>query len=382
MAKRQYALDPSVPATSQARQIVDFVKKLKGFDESLSLGEDGPMDSVIRSWISTQIATLDYAIRRPGVPTGRITVFVGLEGSAKSTVVDHLLAETQAQAGIAVIVDAENGRDAERMARMGIDMDNIIIIKPHLLEPAFRAIEKLIKRAKEEFPDTLMCIVVDSLAGLVSEGAMEKEIGESNVALAARAMSQQILPRMADLIGGTNIALVLVNQLRTYIAPFNGPQRSQERRKVMGNKSMTSEAALVYWASLVIYTSTTGDVGEDKENPTGTQIRATLKKDRVGPGEHHVAAFNVDFLNGADIIGSKFDLMKELGYIKSGGGWYWVNENDKKWREDAWPAVYATDKDGWDKLCREAPLLWEMEDEPETNDNGVPDVEPGEGEAD
>lgn len=357
MARRATSVAEETDA-SPANRLASAVRKLKDFDEAVAMGSE-PF-SEVRAWISTQIATLDYAIRRPGIPTGRLTVVVGNEGASKSTVTDHMMIETQERGGIAILIDAESARDTERLRRMGLNTDELIIVKPHNLEMAFRTVEKLILELKATMPDTLVCIVVDSLAGLPAEASLEKEIGESNVALVSRAMSGQILPRLVPLIENTLIALVIVNQLRMYIAPFNGVQRAQERRKVMGNKAMIAEGPLVYWASLVIHVATTGVLGE-RDNPTGISVRATMKKNRVGPGEGHQAEYNVDYMWGADRLQAKFDLLVKIGVIKESGGWFKIDGREMKgFRASEWPEIYEQ----WPELedyVQAAPTNWRPE---------------------
>lgn len=343
---------------SAAQSIANSVRKLKDFDASLAMGGDGPPDSVVRSYISTQIATVNYAIRRPGFPTGRLSVVIGSEGASKSTITDHLLSETQKLGGIGILVDAEGARDQVRMQTMGINTDELIIIKGNVLEPAFRAIEKLVLQVKKDFPDTVVCIVVDSLAGMVAQGAMDKEIGDASVALISRQMSTAILPRLVPLLGGTQIALVIVNQLRMHIQPFTGMHRAQERRKVMGDKAMVAEGPLVYWASLVLHVATTGLVGE-KEDPTGIQVRAIVRKDRVGPGEGHTAEYEVDYLTGANKVKAVFDLLVSLGDITLNGGWYKLAgvEDAQNFRAADFPAILEANP--WlQDIADEAPLLW------------------------
>lgn len=324
----------------------------KEFKDDVFLGASH-LDSEPKTYISTRIATLDYAIRAPGVPSGHASIFIGKEGGGKSSVLYHVMAECQSRGGIAMLIDAERRFMPDRAAKMDVDLDELIVVTAHTAEKVFTIVEETVKDMAAHAPNTPMIIGIDSLSGLVSEKALEKELGEASVGLVARVTSSAF-PRFVDDLAKTQVALIVVNQLRAYIDMSNG--RNKERRKVMKEKSMVAEATLVYYGSLILYFTSTGLLGE-RDDPTGISVRAEVRKSSIGPGEGHQGEFDIGFLRGANLLKAKLDLLETLGVIEQSGGWYNFEGMEKKFRLADFAGVLEAHPE-LDTIVKEAPTLW------------------------
>lgn len=316
-------------------------------------------------YISTQCATLDYALGRPGIPASKVTTIFGREGSGKSTLGYHLLAETQQRGGIGVLVDSEERFSRDRGVRMGLNIDDLIIIEGATLEQAFDAIEKIIEGVRAESLDMPVTVVYDSLAGAVTEKRRDAEVNDVVVAQTARFVGAE-LPRLKLRIARTGVALVIINQLRSRV-DFGGDPRGAryaERNKVMGQKhSMLAEWPLLFESSLMIYVNSIAQLGDDRDRPTGIRSRATLRKCGISPREGWKAEFDIDYMTGIDRLGAKFDLLEELNVIVGGqGGWYSFADtalfSEKKFQRHDFPDKLEEFPD-LETLIAEAPLSWQ-----------------------
>ena len=344
-----------------------LVKKL-GADKNLAgviKQAGGSLLSDTPYYISTQCATLNYALGRPGIPASKVTTIFGREGSGKSSLGYHLLAETQQQGGIAVLADAEQRFPRDRAVQMGLNLDDLIIVEGATLEQAFDAIEKIIQEVRAESLTMPVTVVYDSLAGSVTEKRRDAEVSDVIVAHTARFVSAE-LPRLKLRIARTGVALVIINQLRSRVDFGSDPRASKyaERNKVMGQKhSMLAEWPLMFESALMIYVNSIAQLGDDRDAPTGIRSRAVIRKCGISPREGWRAEFDIDYMTGIDRLGSKFDLLVELGVIDGGaGGWYGFADaetyGEKKWQRrefsdklDEFPSL--------ETVIEEAPLSWQ-----------------------
>jgi recombination protein RecA len=311
-----------------------------------------PLSSDVPDYISTQCATLDFAIGRPGIPVRRLTVLYGREGSGKSTVAYHILAETQRRNGIAILIDAEHRYSRDRGERIGLDHSRLVTLTPTTMEECFQDIEKIVAYVREEDASRLVCIAIDSLAALPTKKQMEAEIDDAiQPGGAARLVSRE-LQKITGLISKYDIALVVVNQLRQHI-DISGDPRNRERRKVMRNHAMIAEGPLVYYGSLFIYFVSIGSLGE-KETPTGITVRADIRKNSIAPEGKRVT-FDIDFLRGVDQDGSKLDLLERLGVIERNGAWYAYG--GAKFQRRGFSA-FLEEHPELEGAISQAPLLW------------------------
>lgn len=314
--------DAPVGDSPQAR-LVGYLSKDKNVAGGVHTA-GGSLLSDMPFFISTQSAFLDYTIGQLGVPGGRLTTWIGREGSGKSTVTQHLLVETQQMGGIGILVDSEQRFSRERFTCMGGRPEDLIVIEGLSMEKSFEAIEKtcIFLRDEEKLPRELpITVVYDSLAGSPTEKVLEADVSQTVMAQAARFVSRE-LPRLKmEIAAKRGVCLNIVNQLRSYIDANSDPrQRNNERRKVMGRESMLAEASLVYESSLVIRANMVAHIGEDNAKPEGIRSRFTMRKNGLGPKEGHRCEVDINFLTGFNRIDSKFELLEEVELITGGAG--------------------------------------------------------------
>ncbi len=304
-----------------------------------------------RDYISTQCATLDFALGRPGIPTAGITNIFGDEASGKSTLGYHLLAETQRRNGIAVLCDYEGAYDFDRGKRIGIKFDDLVMITSPTLDGAFDAIESAMRLIRRSDPNRLICIVLDSLAGAPTKASLEAAYGDILPADKARLVSGS-LPKLHAVLRETNTALVLVNQLRAKITMgpvWGGPKETQ-----------TAENSLKFWSSVRIHTAAFGAPVGDKDAPSGIEVIAHVKKNKCAP-PFRQARFIINFWDGIDTAAAKLTLATKLGIVTTGGGWYQYDGNER-FRAGAFASTLAKFPE-IDEALAKAPLLWMHEEE-------------------
>ena len=354
MAPRKKTQSASEEIDSTLALSASLVKSLtKDLGEDIvHLGSEA-LPSDITGYISTQCAALDYIIGQPGIPIGRLTTIYGKEGSGKSTIALHLLAETQAMGGLAILIDSECRFSRDRAADIGVKLDDLIVITGKTLEATLQAVEKLVIKARKNYPDLLMTIVYDSLAGSPTEALMDKEIGSANYGPAARVVSTTF-PRIIPLMARAKVALVIVNQIRSYI---KADPRASETRKVMGQRyAMIAEGALVFYSSLMLFVNSHG-TWPDEGDPEGIEVRVDCKKNSLAPREGFRAELKISYLDGIDRVDAKFSVLERVGLIARKGAWYQVEGIDKSFLRKDFGALLM-EYPAIETLIDQAPLLW------------------------
>lgn len=304
------------------------------------------IDSDVSEYISTQCPALNVAIGRPGIPVGRLTTLIGLEASGKSTLALHILIETQKIGGIAVLFDAEKRYDKERGARMGIDNSRLITPNGETLEDMLEQMHALIDAVREETPDRVLTIVLDSVAGSAVRADLDPE--NNSKITHAPVLSAALRPLHAK-ISKQRVALVFVNQLRHNIV--FGPSYGKPDLIMVGEKSLT------YWSSLKIMTTQAGRLGDDKQNPYGIMVRAECLKNTVAP-PFRQAIFNVNFQTGVDWMNSALDVAVSVGLVVQTSAWYKYGDEGKSFQRKDWPELLA-EKPELMEMIKAAPLLWQ-----------------------
>lgn len=348
---------------SSVSRVVAKLKKDKDVGSVIKTADEDLLSDV-RYYISTGVATIDYAIGQPGIPSGKVTTIFGPEGSGKSTLAYNILAECQAMGGIGILVDSEQRYTKQRAMDWGINPDELIVIDGATLEQAFNAIEKIIDGVREDNADVPIVVIYDSLAGSPTEKRLEAGVGDVLVGTAARFVGNE-LPRLKLKLSRLGVALVIVNQLRSRVNMGGDPRTRgfELRRKVMGGlNSMLAEWPLLFESALMLSVESVGTIAEeDKEKPTGIRSRVKVRKCGLSPNEGHRAEFDLDYLKGPDKLGSLFELLEQLGYITTnGGGRYRVaseGEEAKTFFRKDFQQIVDNHPEFAD-IAREAPRLW------------------------
>jgi recombination protein RecA len=273
-----------------------------------------------RDWISTGSSILDIAIsnrKNGGIACGRITELQGNEGSGKSLIAAHLLADTQHRGGVAVLIDTETAVNHDFFNAVGLEMGpgKMLYVSENVLEKIFEQIEKIIEVVRKADKDRLITIVVDSVAGATTEEEVESEHGRDGYATGKAIIISKALRKITKMIGDHRIALVFTNQLRTKLnaSPFSDPYTTS------GGKS------LAFHASTRIRLALTGNIKNANKEVVGVKVKAKVIKNRCGP-PYREAFFNILFDRGIDDYGSWYDVMKERKVIKVAGSWATWND--------------------------------------------------------
>jgi recombination protein RecA len=270
--------------------------------------------------IPTGSLALDLALGVGGVPRGRVTEIYGPEGSGKTTVCQHIVAEAQRLGGVAAFIDMEHALDPVYAAKCGVNVDELYISQPDTGEQALEIAEALVRSSAIDI------IVVDSVAALVPRAEIEGEMGDSHPGLQARLMSQA-LRKLSGSIKTSNTAMVFTNQLRHKIGVmFGSPETTS------GGMALKFYASVRLDIRRIQAIKSGGDV-------IGNRTRVRVKKNKVAP-PFRECEFDIMYDQGISKEGDVLDLGVELDIIdKRGSFYYYEGEQLAQGRENAKQAL-------------------------------------------
>ena len=275
------------------------IDKNFGKGSVMRLGEDTrpPMEV-----IPTGSVALDIALGIGGLPRGRIVEVYGPESSGKTTVALHAVANAQAQGGIAAFIDAEHALDPDYAAKLGVDIDALLVSQPDTGEQALEIADTLIRSG------ALDVIVIDSVAALVPRAEIEGEMGDSHVGLQARLMSQA-LRKIAGALSQSKTTAIFINQLREKVGVFFGSPETTSGGK-----------ALKFYASVRLDVRRIETL-KDGTDAVGNRTRVKVVKNKVAP-PFKQAEFDIVYGEGISREGSLIDLGVEQSIVRKSGAWY------------------------------------------------------------
>jgi recombination protein RecA len=274
------------------------IEKQFGAGSIMKLGEAHKIDV---ETMPSGALSLDLALGG-GIPRGRIVEIYGPESSGKTTLALHAVAEVQKAGGVAAFVDAEHALDPEYAARIGVNLDTLLISQPDTGEQALEITETLVRSSAVDL------IVVDSVAALVPRAEIEGEMGDTHVGLQARLMSQA-LRKLTGVIAKSKCTVIFINQLRIKIGVM------------FGNPETTSGGqALKYYASVRMDIRGTEQI-KDGDISIGKHVKVKIVKNKIA-APFKVAEFDIMFNEGISVAGDVLDLAVKFELVEKSGAWY------------------------------------------------------------
>lgn len=290
------------------------IEKQFGEGSIMSLGKHQTTRNV--QVISTGSVALDIALGIGGVPRGRVVELYGPESSGKSTLATHIVANCQKNGGTAAYIDAEHALDPSYAAKIGVNVEELLISQPDSGEDALNIAETL---ARSNAVDV---IVIDSVAALVPKSELEGEIGDAHIGLQARLMSQA-LRKLTSTLAKSNTCAVFINQIREKVGVmFGNPETT------------TGGRALKFYSSVRMEIRRTASIKGPDNVEVGNRTKVKVVKNKMAP-PFRSAEFDIFFNEGISRSGSVLDLGVDMGIIEKKGNWLYYKDQKFQGKESA-----------------------------------------------
>lgn len=313
---------PGADAEARKRALARVLDEIDASFGKGSIMRIGSASGAKVETFSTGALTLDVALGG-GLPKGRIVEVYGPESSGKTTLALHAMAEVQKSGGTVALIDAEHAFDPVYSARVGVNVDDVIVCQPESGEMALEVVDQLVRSSAVD----LICI--DSVAALVPKAEIEGEMGMVQVGLQARLMSQA-LRKLTTNAAKANCTVLFINQLRMKIGVIYGSP-----------EVTTGGNALKFYSSVRLDIRRTATIkGKGDEGDTGIHVRVKVAKNKVAP-PYRVAEMDILFGSGISSTGCVVDVAETQGIVNKKGSWY--SYGDQKLGQGRDRAIEALD---------------------------------------
>lgn len=282
---------------------IGVIEKQFGAGAIMRLGQSKTMDVAA---IPTGSMTLDLALGIGGIPRGRIVEIYGPESSGKTTVALHCIAETQKMGGEVAFIDVEHALDPVYAEKLGVDIESLLVSQPDSGEQALEIAEALARSG------AIDCIVIDSVAAMVTKAEIDGVMGDTHVGQLARLMSQA-MRKLTSVISKSNCAAIFINQVREKIGV------------IYGNPETTPGGRALKFYSTVRIEVRRGEQIKNGSDVIGNRTKCKVVKNKVAP-PFKECEFDIMYGKGISRTGEVLDLATELNIVKKGGAWYSYNE--------------------------------------------------------
>ncbi|UWQ80931.1 recombinase RecA [Leisingera sp. S132] len=290
------------------------IERQFGKGSIMKLGDGNAMQEIEAS--STGSLGLDIALGIGGLPMGRIIEIYGPESSGKTTLTLHCIAEQQKKGGVCAFVDAEHALDPQYAAKLGVDLDELLISQPDTGEQALEITDTLVRSG------AVNMVIVDSVAALTPKSELEGDMGDSSVGVQARLMSQA-MRKLTGSISRSKCMVIFINQIRMKIGVmFGSPETT------------TGGNALKFYSSVRLDIRRIGSI-KDRDEVVGNATRVKVVKNKVAPPFKQVE-FDIMYGEGISKMGELLDLGVAAGVVNKSGAWFsYGDERIGQGRENA-----------------------------------------------